>query len=295
MLVHSANGEEAGFDPEFASRLDKEHALHVRARNMTCALALQDAALGVSPTEWRRSRFPAELRRKITVVHEDIDTDLVRPSPTAMVRLKQGGVMLRPGDEVVTFVNRNLEPHRGFHVFMRALPEVLRQRPKAHVVIVGGDETSYGPPPRDGRCWREVMLAEVGARLDLDRVHFVGRVPYLSLVKLFQVSAVHVYLTYPFVLSWSLLETMSAGALVIGSRTPPVEEAVTGGVSGRLVGFHNVGALAEAITGARADPACTEHLRRAARATVRGGSLPRPNHAPILQPTTTGLRQGRAA
>ncbi len=239
-------------------QLDPQHGIY--------ALALSDADRGVAPTEWQASRFPPALRRKIAVAHEGIDTDLVRPWPGAAVRLNQGGLVLRPGDEVVTFVNRNLEPHRGFHVFMRALPAILARRPRAQVVIVGGDGTSYGPPPGGGRCWREAMLAE---RLDLSRVHFVGRVPYPALVRLLQVSAAHVYLTYPFVLSWSMLDAMSAGALVVGSRTPPVEEVISHGRNGLLVDFHDADALAEVVAGTLAVPGQFSPLRRAARETVR--------------------------
>lgn len=223
----------------------------------------------MAPTQWQASRFPPALRRKITVAHEGIDTGLVRPWPGAVVRLNQGSVVLRPGDEVVTFVNRNLEPHRGFHVFMRALPAILARRPRAQVVIVGGDETSYGPPPGGGRCWRQAMLAEVGGQLDLKRVHFVGRVPYLSLVRLLQVSAAHVYLTYPFVLGWSMLDAMSAGALVVGSRTPPVEEVIRHGENGLLVDFHDMAGIADAVAGALGAPERFAPLCRAARETVR--------------------------
>lgn len=268
-FFYSAEGAEAGFDPEFAGTRHDLFPMQVRARNVPYALALSDADRGVAPTQWQASRFPPALRCKITVAHEGIDTDLVRPWPGAVVRLNQGSIVLRPGDEVVTFVNRNLELHRGFHVFMRALPAILARRPRAQAIIVGGDETSYGPPPKGGRCWREVMLAEVGGRLDLKRVHFVGRVPYASLVRLLQVSAAHVYLTYPFVLGWSMLDAMSAGALVVGSRTPPVEEVISHGRNGLLVGFHDVDGIADAVTGALAAPERFAPLRRAARDTVR--------------------------
>lgn len=112
-------------------------------------------------------------------------------------------------------------------------------------------------------------MAEVGSRLDLKRVHFVGRVPYASLVRLLQVSAAHVYLTYPFVLSWSMLDAMSAGALVVASHTPPVEEVISHGRNGLLVDFHDVDGIADAVTGALATPERFGPLRRAPRETVR--------------------------
>ena len=232
-------------------------------------LALLDADVGVAPTRWQASRFPDALRRKITVVHEGVDTGVARPDPNAVLHLRGPGVVLRPGDEVVTYVARNLEPHRGFHVFMRALPGILKDRPKAHVVTVGGDGASYGPGPAGGGTWKEFMLREVGHRLDLSRVHFVGRLPYAALLRVLQVSAAHVYLTYPFVLSWSVLDAMSAGALVIGSRTPPVEEVIEDGRNGVLVNFFDVDGLAGAVAEALAAPGRHAGLRRAVRETVR--------------------------
>ena len=158
----------------------------------------------------------------MTVIHDGIDTEHVKPDPKAVVRLAKSGLALKPGDEVITFVARNLEPYRGFHVFMRALPEIQKRRPNAIVLIVGGDDVSYGKRLPHGETWRRKMLAEVGDRLDMRRVRFVGRIAYKDFVAMLQVSAAHVYLTYPFVLSWSMLEAMSAGCLVIGSATPPV-------------------------------------------------------------------------
>ena len=268
-FFYSATGADAGFDPEFAGTPHDLFPLQVRARNTAMALALLDADRGVAPTLWQASRFPDALRSKVAVVHEGIDTDLVRPSPSAGVRLdRNGGITLRPGDEVVTFVSRNLEPHRGYHVFMRALPAILAQRPQAQVAIVGGDEASYGPRPASGQSWKQVFLHEVRDRIDLSRVHFVGRIPYATLVQLFQVSAAHVYLTYPFVLSWSMLDAMSAGALVVGSRTPPVEEVIEDGRNGVLRDFFDADGIADAVVDALANPSRYRAVREAARRTV---------------------------
>ena len=242
--------------------------MQVRARNTAMTLALLDADRGVAPTRWQASRFPDDLRAKIDVIHEGIDTDLLHPSPRAEVRLRRDGVVLRPGDEVITFVNRNLEPHRGYHIFMRALPAILARRPKARVVIVGGDGASYGPPPPGGGSWKQLFLDEVQGSLDMARVHFVGRVAHGTLLQLLQISAAHVYLTYPFVLSWSMLDAMSAGALVIGSRTPPVEEVIKSGRNGVLVDFFDVDGLADAVVDALANPEAYRAMRAAARQTV---------------------------
>jgi glycosyltransferase involved in cell wall biosynthesis len=136
------------------------------------------------------------------------------------------------------------------------------------VVIVGGDGASYGAEPKEGGSWKQVFLAEVADRLDLDRVHFLGRVPYPTLIALLQLTRAHVYLTYPFVLSWSMLEAMAAGALVLGSRTAPVEEVISDGHNGRLIDFFDIPAWSAAMIAALADPARFAPLRAAARETV---------------------------
>jgi glycosyltransferase involved in cell wall biosynthesis len=169
---------------------------------------------------------------------------------------------------VITFVNRNLEPYRGYHIFMRALPEILRRRPNARAVVVGGDEVSYGPSPRPGRTWKSIFLREVVPRLDMSRVHFVGKIPYPVYLQLLQVSAAHVYLTYPFVLSWSMLEAMAAGALVIGSRTAPVTEVIRERENGVLVNFFSPDEVAEAVIKALEQPSAYTDIRVRARASI---------------------------
>ena len=267
-LCYAAEGGDVGFDPEFPSPDPMAARLRARTRNTAMLHALLDSDGAVAPTRWQADSFPAVLRPRISVVHEGIDTDLVRPDPGASVTLRREGVTLRPGDEVVTFVARNLEPYRGYHVFMRALPTILARRPNARAVIVGGDGVSYGAAPPAGTTWRQRFLDEVAGRLDMTRVHFVGHVPHPVFVRLMQVSAAHVYLTYPFVLSWSVLEAMSAGALVVGSRTPPVEEVVEDGRNGILGGFFDVDGIADAVTEVLATPERFAPLRIAARCTV---------------------------
>ncbi|MCE6950526.1 glycosyltransferase [Cereibacter sphaeroides] len=258
-------GQDVAFDPEFDRRgFDAVMIAQGRAAHLGQALLHADA--GLSPTLWQASTYPPPLRRMIEVIHDGVDTQAVAPDPGAGFALPDGRV-LRPGDEVLTFVNRNLEPYRGYHVFLRALPAVLAARPDAQVVLVGGDGVSYGPAPAEG-TWKERVLAEVGDRLDLSRLHFVGRVPYDRFKALMQVSRAHVYMTYPFVLSWSMLEAMSAGALVIGSRTAPVEEVIRHGMNGLLVDFFDVKGWSEVMTEALADPDRFRPLRDAARGTI---------------------------
>ena len=246
--------------------LSTDGLVGLRLRNAATLLALAETDVAVSPTAWQRLTFPSSLQPLISVCHDGIDTDAVRPDPTAQLTLPNGRT-LGAGDEVVTFVARNLEPLRGYHAFMRALPQVLRTRPRAEILIVGSDGVSYGANPPSGRTWRNLFLDEVRAELDLERIHFLGRLSYADYGRVLQVSAVHVYLTYPFVLSWSLLEAMSAGCLVVGSRTGPVEEVIDGS-NGILVDFFDREALTQAIAAALAEPQAFADRRIEARRTI---------------------------
>lgn len=260
-------GADADFDAEFQSpSFDQQLISQGRAAHMAQALAHADR--GLCPTHWQASTHPPLLRQAIEVIFDGVDCDRLAPNPAARFTLPDGRV-LGPGDEVLSFVNRNLEPYRGCHIFMRALPAVLAARPRAEVVIVGGNEISYGRPPPGGGGWKDVILDEVKDKLDLSRVHFVGRVPYDALVDLFHVTRAHAYLTYPFVLSWSMVEAMAAGALVVGSRTPPVAEVITDGQTGRLVDFFDVPGWSAALIKALARPEVYQPMRDAARAMVR--------------------------
>jgi len=264
---YGGQGGDTGFDPEF-SRPSPAADQRVRIRNTHLLHAISACDVALTPTEFQKSRHPSWAHERIRVIHEGIDTDRFRPDPDASVLLQSAGVTLRPGDEVVTFVVRQLEPYRGYHTFMRALPILQQLRPNVRVVLVGGDGTSYGIKPPAGKTWREIFLAEVAQRLDMSRVHFVGRVPHKTLTQLMQVSAAHVYLTYPFVLSWSLLEAMSIGCLVIGSDTAPVREVIEHGRNGLLTDFFDAPALARAIADALERGAELAPLRAAARETI---------------------------
>lgn len=265
-FYYHAHGVDVGFDPEFHSIFNEPSRL--RTRNAINLMAFQAADWGHSATEWQRSLYPPEMRTRISVLHEGVDTDVVCPNKYASFTLPNNGRVLTRHDEVVTYVARNLEPYRGFHVFMRALPELLHRRPDAQVVIVGGDDVSYGAPAPPRSTFRDSLLQELRGELDLSRVHFTGLLEYGAYLNLLQVSSAHVYLTYPFVLSWSFIEAMAAGCLIVASSTPPVLEVLKDGRNGFAVDFFDGAELVEHIVFALKNPERVEKLRRAARATA---------------------------
>ena len=272
-LYHLSDPAHVAFDPEFRDGAPGDDALRIRLRNLNNRLHQDVGDLGISPTRFQADTFPQPWRDRIEVIHDGIDTARMRPDPAARLVLADGTELSRD-DEVVSFVNRNLEPYRGYHVFMRALPDLLRARPRARVVIVGGDGTSYGARPPEGTSWKQIYLDEQRPRIpaaDLARVHFTGRLSYEHFRRLMQITRAHVYLTYPFVLSWSLLEAMSAGAPVVASDTAPVREVVRDGEGGLLVDFFDAAALAATVARLLGDDDLRAGLSRRARQVVIDG------------------------
>jgi glycosyltransferase involved in cell wall biosynthesis len=266
-FYYHPHGADVGFDAEFLAK-DVGEVCRLRLKNMNNLLHFDLADAGISPTHWQASTFPEPFRRQITVVHDGIDTQALAPNPPVSLTLNGRHTLTRQ-DEVITFVNRNLEPYRGYHIFMRALPDILKRRPNARVLIVGGDDVSYGARPQGGQKWKDIFASEVRPQLseaDWARVHFLGHIPYDHFIALLQLSTVHVYLTYPFVLSWSLLEAMSVGCAIVASDTQPLREAIAHNETGLLVDFFDVQGLADGVCALLDDPAARARLGANARA-----------------------------
>ena len=266
-FYYHAVGADVGFDPENPTNLDTH--CRIRTKNIIQFMGLEAADAGMAPTLWQFEQYPSEYRHKISVIHDGIDTAVCKFNPDASLEIKNtDGVIttLRQGEEIVTYVVRNLEPYRGFPQFLRAAELILKRRPNAKIIIIGGDEVSYGRALPNGETYRKKYLQEVD--LDLSRVFFLGRVPYTTFLQVIQVSGVHVYLTFPFVLSWSMMEAMSSECLVVASGTQPVTEVIKDGVNGLLFDFFDHEAIADRVDEVLDHKDRMSAIRKKARSTI---------------------------
>ena len=258
-------GSDADFDPEYpATPAERRRGQIKNASNL---LTLELADVGYCPTRWQLSRYPSAYRQHLHIIHDGIDTDAIAPDSTARFTLPHGRQLSRD-DPVISFAVRGLEPLRGIHSFLRALPFLFAARPDAEVVIAGNDLACYGKPSPSGSYIRD-LRQELGTRVPWEQVHCIGWQDHAALVRLFQITRAHIYLTYPFVLSWSILEAMAAAAPVIGSATAPVEEVIRHEANGLLVDFFDARAIAAAILRLLDDPQLGQTLGRTARTEAR--------------------------
>ena len=265
-FFYNPNGFDSNFDPEFEQTSTWQDDARLMMKNAYLHLTLNQADWNLSPTHFQASSFPEQWQRRISVIHDGIDTQKASPNPAAAPLTLPDGTVLEQGQPIVTFVNRRLEPYRGCHTFLRALPALQEQCPEARIVIVGETKgVSYGTACPEGE-WKDRFLAEIAGRYDPSRVHFTGSLPYSQFIPLLQLSACHVYLMYTFVMSWSLLEAMACGCAVVGSATAPVQEVIGHEENGLLVNFFSPGDLAAAVV---------ELLRNRERAAAFGAAARR--------------------
>jgi glycosyltransferase involved in cell wall biosynthesis len=264
-FFYRGRGLDIDFDNEFFEATE-DAVLKGKAKNAVMTLALTDAAAIVAPTEFQAAALPPIFRPRVRVIHEGVDVDAIRPGPAEPFVLPDGRV-IAPGAPVITHINNHLEPLRGLHIFARSLPRLMAEVPDAQVLVIGRETgRPYGGSPPEGRTWREVAFE--GVEADPARLHFLGKVPHAQMLAALRLSTAHVYYSYPFVLSWSLVEAMASGCYILASDTPPLHDAIEDGVNGRLLPFFDVPALSEALIAACRDPQASAPLRAAARATA---------------------------
>jgi glycosyltransferase involved in cell wall biosynthesis len=261
---YHAHGSDADFDPTQPLNADDE--ARIRLKNAPILIDLYSCDRGLSPTYWQRQQFPLEYHNKITVLHDGIDTNFFCPKPGAKLVLPRINLDLSQAEEIVTYVARGMEPYRGFPQFIEAVALLQERRPQCHVVIVGENRVAYGKELPDGKTYKDQMLEKYP--LDLSRVHFTGWLPYSEYLQVLQASSAHVYLTRPFVLSWSMLEVLSAGCLLIASKTAPVTEVIQDGVNGLLVDFFSPQEICDRLEEALNDPERMATIRAKARQTI---------------------------
>lgn len=234
-------GADVGFDGNIP---DEFQRAEIRCNNSHVLSQLESCDFGISPTRWQKAQFPTAYHDKIAVVHDGIDTGRCAPDKYAKFLIKENNLELSTNDEIITYGTRGMEPYRGFPEFMEAVEKLQKLRPNAHFVVAGQDIVCYGQPLNSG-TYKELMLNKLD--LDLNRLHFVGELSFVDFVRLLQVSSVHVYLTYPFVLSWSILNAMATGCTIVASDVEPVREVIQDGVNGLLVDHFDIDKLVEKI------------------------------------------------
>ena len=233
-------------------------------RNSPINTDLVACDIGLVPTKYQASQFPDLFQPKLRVMHDGIDTGFYAPGDPGEVTL--GDQTFRKGDEIVTYVARGMEPYRGFPEFMDALAAVQKRRPNMRAIIVGEDRAAYGKKLKSGKTYKEDCLE----RLDLDesRIVFTGLLSRPDYRKVLQLSSVHIYFTVPFVLSWSSMEAMSAGCLILGSDTKPVREVMAHRESAWLTDYRNPERVADDLEYLLATREEHDALRRGARQVI---------------------------
>ncbi len=261
---YHAHGSDCDFDP--SEKLTADDEARIRTKNATLLLDLTSCDGGIAPLLWQKRQFPRIFDHLLTVMHEGIDTDFHQPADGASLVLPRVGLDLSGVKEIVTYVSRGFEPYRGFPQAIEAFAQVLQKRPDAHIVLVGEDRNAYGRKAPDGKTWKHAVLDKIP--LDPARAHFTGPLTTAEYRTVLQASSAHLYLTRPFVLSWSCMEAMSAGCAMVASRTQPVEEVIDHGVNGLLVDFFQPSQAADAICAILEAPENFRQMRLKARETI---------------------------
>jgi glycosyltransferase involved in cell wall biosynthesis len=277
-FYYNTSESDIDFDLDQMEVIGYEMTSKLIARNAPINMIYLSCDEIFSPTNFQKSTAPEWFREKINVIHDGIDTDLIKPSnDDASITInyknnndnKPVSIKLTKKNKIITFVNRNLEPYRGYHSFMRSLPNIQKEHPDAFILIIGDDKVSYGAPHPSGNSFKNIFLNEVkDSLIDINKIIFLGKVDYNTFINILNLSSVHVYLTYPFVLSWSMLEVMALEKVVVGSKTGPVEEVINDNENGLLVDFFNIDEISEKVNDVLSNPESYNKIRKNARKTI---------------------------
>ncbi|MDC0474048.1 glycosyltransferase [Hyphomicrobiales bacterium] len=272
-FYYNSKGADVGFDTNepYTPEIDNELFFRLRARNAPGMMSYLDSDLLISPTNYQKSTAPKILHNKIKVIHDGIETDVIKPQEKSFLKFTHMGkeVKLTKKDKIITFVSRNLELYRGYHIFMRSLPIIQKNHPDAFILIIGGDSVSYGASANNGKSYKDIYYDEVkGDLTNHENIIFLGNLDYNLFLTALDISDAHIYLTYPFVLSWSMLEAMSLEKLVIGSKTKPVEELIKNNHNGLLFDFFDYKKLAELTSDVLQNSEKYNKIRKNARKTI---------------------------
>lgn len=251
-------------DIDFIKPPDIDTMARTRYKNSHILVDLYTCDKVITPTKWQLQQIPKEFHSKANVIHEGIDTEFFKPDEDAVFEF--GGKKFTRQDEVITYATRGMEPYRGFPQFMEAASIIQKIRPNCHIIVAGEDRVCYGAKLPDNKTFKQLMLEKYN--YDMDRLHFTGSLPYSEYLKLLQVTSAQVYLTYPFVLSWSMLEAMSCGGLVLASNTTPVTEVIENNLNGILFDFFKPDEIAHKVDFVLNNRNEFEHIRTNARKII---------------------------
>lgn len=265
-IYYQSHGLDHGFDAEFENKSSWKDEGMIRMKKLFLHACLDAGDWNITPTQFQKNSFPTMWHNKFSVIHDGISIDINRANISKCVSIN--GQVYRPGEQIITYINRALEPHRGIHTLSRAIPKILTDNPNARIIIVGdSNQAGYGPKPKTG-TWKDHFFKEIEDSYEKERVNFAGIISRSELSSMLQISAAHIYLTYPFVLSWSMLEAMSHGCIVIASSTEPVTEVIYNGKNGLLVDFFDANQLAETIKYVLNTKSLSAQIRKNAMQTI---------------------------
>ena len=197
-------------------------ATRFSSANLITELALLQSSASVVASRSQLLSFPKSLQHRLTLQPEGVDLQRIKPDASACLTIPKMGLEFRAGQPLVTFISRHLEPLRGLRQMLMAWPLVSQTIPEAQLLLVGGKGQGYSLQRPKGQNHLEDALNNLPDTTNRRTIHCLGRLPYEEMLTLLQCSACHVALSYPYTLSWSVLEALSCGVPVISNPDSPI-------------------------------------------------------------------------